>query len=183
MDPARLSVVDPVAAHLRIGPGVDRHAGAISARDVAMLEDEPTLCDIDPIPHAFAAELLERQVRDPADIRLEQHHVRIGRTHHDLVAGAPPKDFEWLIDDDAAVVEAWIDDDPITWRSCFDRFDQRRVTSATPLIEYPGWWFGPIDRMPRGRGVDGRACRTLVAVVLGDGRFCRPSLALLHRRR
>ena len=147
VDAALPAAVDVVAAKPWVGAVTDRHARESLAADVAAFQFQPSLADVHPEP--IAAGLAQGQVRDPAYVGLEPHHVRIVGTDLDVGHRAVAKDLQGLVDHQRLVVQPRSHQDAVPGVRRVDRLADRGEVPPVKGVHHMGRRL-VLDRVPDG---------------------------------
>src|SRR6202008_1654871 len=134
VDPALVAVVDAVAPEAGVRPAMDGPRRQPRARDVAVLELQTPLGDVH-ADEVVPADLLEREVADPADVGPEDERALPADTHDDVLEGALPDDLERLVDREALLVQPAAHEDARARARGLDRFADRRVVAVAPGVD------------------------------------------------
>ena len=150
-DASCLAVVDGVAAQARVSSVVDTDAREALAGDVAAFQLQPTLRDVHGVPLALAASLAQGQVRDPADVGLEQHRIGAAGLDFDVGDRAVSEDLQRLVDHQALLVQPRPHQDAIPRPRRRDGLADRAEIPPLIGVHYVGRRLGSSCHPGRGR--------------------------------
>lgn len=110
-DALMTAAVNSIASHPGARAVVDGNAGKTLAGDLAVLEHQPSLGNVNAI--VFSAELTDRHINDPSQCRLKLDYVRRHRLHDDVAFFTLTNDLQRLVDYERLLIQPGLDEDAI----------------------------------------------------------------------